>query len=69
MGTKTGLWRGRDYRLQLAGAVISVLGSSAAPVATAFAILDAGGSEIGRASGRESGEDEVVPVKAKNKQK
>ncbi|WP_020630277.1 MFS transporter [Amycolatopsis alba] len=44
MGTKTGLWRGRDYRLQLAGAVISVLGSSAAPVATAFAILDAGGS-------------------------
>lgn len=39
-----GLWQSRNYRLQIASAVISALGTSAAPVAMAFAILDAGGS-------------------------
>ncbi|GLZ77958.1 MFS transporter [Actinorhabdospora filicis] len=37
-------WRSRTYRLQLSGAVISVFGTAAAPVASAFAILDADGS-------------------------
>ncbi|MFG1957879.1 MFS transporter [Nonomuraea sp. NPDC049028] len=41
---KVGPWQSRNYRLQIVGAVISVLGTSAAPVAMAFAILDAGGS-------------------------
>lgn len=39
-----GLWQSHNYRLQLASAVISALGTAAAPVAMAFAILDAGGS-------------------------
>jgi MFS family permease len=42
--TSVAPWLSRDYRLQVAGAVISTLGTTAAPVATAFAILDAGGS-------------------------
>ncbi|MEV4318766.1 MFS transporter [Actinocrispum sp. NPDC049592] len=40
----TSLWQNRTYKLQLSIAVISALGSSAAPVAMAFAILDTGGS-------------------------
>jgi len=39
-----GLWQSRNYRLQIVSAVTSALGTSAAPVAMAFAILDAGGS-------------------------
>ncbi|MFJ1761266.1 MFS transporter [Amycolatopsis sp. NPDC088138] len=39
-----GPWQSRTFTLQLAGTVVSTLGSSAAPVAMAFAILDAGGS-------------------------
>lgn len=42
--TKVGLWQSRNYRLQIMSAVVSALGTSAAPVAMAFAILDAGGS-------------------------
>ncbi|TDP95199.1 putative MFS family arabinose efflux permease [Labedaea rhizosphaerae] len=39
-----GLRQNRNFWLQVAGAVISALGTAAAPVATAFAILYAGGS-------------------------
>ncbi|WP_328648929.1 MFS transporter [Amycolatopsis sp. NBC_00348] len=38
------VWRSRNYRLQFASAVVSALGTAAAPVAMAFAILYAGGS-------------------------
>ncbi|MEV4109905.1 MFS transporter [Nonomuraea sp. NPDC049695] len=41
---KAGPWQSRNYRLQIASAVISALGTAAAPVASAFAILDTGGS-------------------------
>ncbi|WP_018684419.1 MFS transporter [Actinokineospora enzanensis] len=37
-------WRSQEYLLHLTGTVISTLGTAAAPVALAFAILDAGGS-------------------------
>ncbi|MGK3207887.1 MFS transporter [Amycolatopsis sp. MEPSY49] len=37
-------WFSRNYKLQMAGAIVSALGTSAAPVAMAFAILGAGGS-------------------------
>jgi predicted MFS family arabinose efflux permease len=41
---KKGSWFSRNYKVQMAGAIISALGTSAAPVAMAFAILDTGGS-------------------------
>ncbi|WP_328616841.1 MFS transporter [Amycolatopsis sp. NBC_00355] len=43
-GSSTSVWQSRNYRLQIAGAVISALGTAAAPVAMAFAIIYAGGS-------------------------
>lgn len=42
-------WAGRNYLIQTAATVVSGLGNAAAPIATAFAVLDAGGgtTEIG----------------------
>jgi MFS family permease len=57
---KAGPWRSRNYRLQIASAVISALGTAAAPVAMAFAILDTGGS--GTAVGLVSAAGTVPPV-------
>ncbi|MER5867133.1 MFS transporter [Kitasatospora sp. NPDC002040] len=37
-------WAGRNYRVQTAATVISGLGNAGAPIATAFAVLDLGGS-------------------------
>ncbi|WP_280697057.1 MFS transporter [Kitasatospora sp. GP82] len=42
-------WAGRNYRIQTAATVVSGLGNAAAPIATAFAVLETGGSatEVG----------------------
>ncbi|MEV8098399.1 MFS transporter [Kitasatospora sp. NPDC085879] len=42
-------WAGRNFRIQTAATVVSGLGNAAAPIATAFAVLEAGGSttEVG----------------------
>ncbi|MEV7780562.1 MFS transporter [Kitasatospora sp. NPDC088351] len=42
-------WAGRNYRIQTAATVISGLGNAGAPIATAFAVMDSGGStaEVG----------------------
>ncbi|MGW4893582.1 MFS transporter [Kitasatospora sp. NPDC004240] len=42
-------WAGRNYRIQTAATVISGLGNAGAPIATAFAVLESGGSttEVG----------------------
>lgn len=42
-------WAGRNFRIQTAATVISGLGNAGAPIATAFAVLDAGGTatEVG----------------------
>ncbi|MFG3055985.1 MFS transporter [Kitasatospora sp. NPDC048239] len=42
-------WAGRNYRIQTAATVISGLGNAGAPIATAFAVLENGGStaEVG----------------------
>ncbi|GAA4992240.1 hypothetical protein GCM10025734_20110 [Kitasatospora paranensis] len=37
-------WAGRNFRIQTAATVVSGLGNAAAPIATAFAVLQAGGT-------------------------
>ncbi|MFB6890440.1 MFS transporter [Kitasatospora sp. NPDC056327] len=37
-------WAGRNFRIQTAATVVSGLGNAGAPIATAFAVLDGGGS-------------------------
>ncbi|WP_405014303.1 MFS transporter [Kitasatospora sp. NBC_01539] len=37
-------WAGRNFRIQTAATVVSGLGNAAAPIATAFAVLETGGS-------------------------
>ncbi|MFD9125604.1 MFS transporter [Kitasatospora sp. NPDC059571] len=42
-------WAGRNFRIQTAATVVAGLGNAAAPIATAFAVLEAGGTttEVG----------------------
>ncbi|WP_371495449.1 MFS transporter [Kitasatospora sp. NBC_00374] len=47
--TRRFAWAGRDYRIQTAATVVSGLGNAGAPIATAFAVLEGGGTvaEVG----------------------